>query len=255
MSKVVSLFKQLNVDVVTRWKTAHSLVTESQEWDDDSELRKLPTLDILLAFEDYSRVREREYEEQMRRSQVEKTRRERKARESFKVSTLYPPCPFRSTDILPQDLLQGLVDSGKIKARTKWKEIYLVFKDDDRYLSMLGNPGSNPLELFWDVVDILDQKLDEKISVIEEAIRRHNDKLRPAGETDADEPAQDVKLLDEADNGFTVGPGTTEDEFKAVVRGSPDDAVKALRDEDLRIVYTTVSFYHVLVHCWCSNCC
>lgn len=61
------------------------MVLESQEWNEDSELRKLPTLDILLAFEDYSRVREREYEDQMRKAQVEKTRRERKARESFKV--------------------------------------------------------------------------------------------------------------------------------------------------------------------------
>ena len=58
---------------------------DSKEWYEDSELRKLPTLDILLAFEDYSRVREREYEDQMRKAQVEKTRRERKARESFKV--------------------------------------------------------------------------------------------------------------------------------------------------------------------------
>ena len=88
MSKVVTLFKQLSVDVVTRWRTAHNLLVESDEWKSDVELRKLPNLDILLAFEDYSRVREREYEEQMRRSQVEKTRTERKAREAFKVRQL-----------------------------------------------------------------------------------------------------------------------------------------------------------------------
>ncbi len=84
----MALFKQLNVDVVTKWRTAHNLLLESDEWKEDAELRKLPTLDILLAFEDYSRVREREYEEQMRRSQVEKTRTERKAREAFKVRRL-----------------------------------------------------------------------------------------------------------------------------------------------------------------------
>ncbi len=64
------------------------MVVDSDEWKDDDELQKLPTLDILLAFEDYSRVREREFEEQMRRRQVEKTRRERKAREAFRVSQL-----------------------------------------------------------------------------------------------------------------------------------------------------------------------
>jgi hypothetical protein len=92
VSKVVALFKQLNVDVVTKWRTAHNLLLESDEWKMDTELRKLPTLDILLAFEDYSRVREREYEEQMRRSQVEKTRTERKAREAFKVRRLILFC-------------------------------------------------------------------------------------------------------------------------------------------------------------------
>lgn len=75
----------MDVDVLTRWRQAHNLVLESDEWKSDPELQNLPTLDILLAFEDYSRVREREFEEQMRRAQVEKTRKERKAREAFKV--------------------------------------------------------------------------------------------------------------------------------------------------------------------------
>jgi len=62
------------------------MVLESEAWKTDPEIQKLPTLDILLAFEDYSRVREREFEEQMRRAQVEKNRKERKTREGFKVS-------------------------------------------------------------------------------------------------------------------------------------------------------------------------
>ena len=81
----MSLFKQLGVDVITRWRSAHSLVLESDEWQSDEELRQLPGLDILLAFEDYSRVREREFEDEMRRKQVNKLRSERKAREAFKV--------------------------------------------------------------------------------------------------------------------------------------------------------------------------
>jgi pre-mRNA-processing factor 40 len=85
IGKVVALFKELDVDVLTRWRKAHELVLDSDQWQNDAELRRLPTLDILLAFEDYSRVREREFDEQMRRAQVEKTRKERKAREAFKV--------------------------------------------------------------------------------------------------------------------------------------------------------------------------
>lgn len=70
---------------MTRWRQAHGMLLDSHEWKNDSELQKLPDLDILLAFEDYSRVKEREFEEQLRKSQIEKARRERKAREAFKV--------------------------------------------------------------------------------------------------------------------------------------------------------------------------
>jgi len=53
------------------------MVLGLEAWKTNSEIQKLPTLDILLAFEDYSQVREREFEEQMRRVQVGKSRKER----------------------------------------------------------------------------------------------------------------------------------------------------------------------------------
>ncbi|KAG6813858.1 hypothetical protein H0H92_006265 [Tricholoma furcatifolium] len=211
VAKVVTLFKQLNVDVLTRWRTAHNMVLDSQEWNEDPELHKLPTLDILLAFEDYSRVREREYEDQMRKSQVDKTRKERKAREAFK------------------EVIQGLVDSGKIKARSKWKEVYPNFADDERYLSMLGNPGSNPLELFWDVVDVLDQELDRKIAIVEAVIEHYNDNEGQMKREDGDKDA-----------GFSVGPNTTEAAFMGIVEANADDAVKTLSKEDLIQIFTTL---------------
>jgi pre-mRNA-processing factor 40 len=73
------------------------MVLESEVWKTDPEIQRLPTLDILLAFEDYSRVREREFEEQTRREQVEKNRKERKAREGFKVCTVLISHPVTRT--------------------------------------------------------------------------------------------------------------------------------------------------------------
>ncbi|EGN92268.1 hypothetical protein SERLA73DRAFT_164152 [Serpula lacrymans var. lacrymans S7.3] len=213
VSKVVSIFKELDVDVLTRWRKAHELVLESAEWKEDSELRKLPTLDILLAFEDYSRVKEREFEEQMRRSQVEKIRKERKAREGFK------------------NLLAELVDQGKIKARTKWKQVYPSFAKDERYLNILGNPGSNPLELFWDLVDGLDQKLDAKIVIIEEVMRKYNSDMTPRTEADT-EP----KTLDTSTKVFTVGPDTTYKDFKTVA-SLESDVLQKLTEADFQEVY------------------
>ncbi|OJT09834.1 Pre-mRNA-processing protein prp40 [Trametes pubescens] len=231
--KIVALFKRLDVDVLTRWRQAYHMVLESEEWKEDPELQKLPTLDVLLAFEDYSRVREREFEEQMRRRQVEKTRKERKAREAFR------------------GLLNGLVESGEIKARTKWKDVYPNFSTDERYLNMLGNPGSNPIELFWDIVDALDQKLDGKIEVAMGAIKRHNKTLEEsvkAPEVQPDEGAEAGEGAAQAEGLttgsrpqlFEVGPETTGEEFVAVVKADEDEGVKALTDEDLKEIYDSL---------------
>ncbi|KZT65748.1 hypothetical protein DAEQUDRAFT_768584 [Daedalea quercina L-15889] len=222
VSKVMALFKRLDVDVTTRWRQAHQLVLDSDEWRDDDELQKLPTLDILLAFEDYSRVREREFEEQMRRSQVEKTRKERKAREAFR------------------DVLQELVRSGHIKARTKWKDVYPAFADDPRYLNILGNPGSNPLELFWDLVDDLDQKLDARIAIVEDAIKRFNKQFEQAD--------GDVQMADGPENGakpFKFTPQTTLAEFLAIVKKDNDEVVRKLTSDDHDEIYRTL--YHQAV--------
>ncbi|KAF8916176.1 hypothetical protein CPB85DRAFT_1374657 [Mucidula mucida] len=196
-AKVVSLFKQLGVDAVTRWRTAYNLIIDSDEWKSDPEIQKLPPLDILLAFEDYSRVKEREFDDQMRKEQVENTRKQRKAREAFK------------------ELLQELVDGGKLKARTKWKQVYPLFSKDERYLNMLGNPGSNQLELFWDLVDGFDQKLDAKIATLEDAL----------------------KARDEA---FEVKADTSEDTFIQVVSSLEHSSVKELSKDDLVDIYNTL---------------
>ena len=76
----------MQVDVVTRWRDAHDAVVDSPDYKNDPELRALPTLDMLLSFEDYSRVLERDWEEKQRKKALENTRKERKAREGFVVS-------------------------------------------------------------------------------------------------------------------------------------------------------------------------
>ena len=211
------------------------MVLESEAWKSDPEIQRLPTLDILLAFEDYSRVREREFEEQMRRAQVEKNRKERKTREGFKVCIASNPHPITPThgDVQPQALLQELVDQGEIKAGTKWKTVYPLFKDDERYSNILGNPGSGPLELFWDVVDAMDQKLEGKIEIVEGAMKRYNEKHRPSDGMDVDNAAV----------AFKVGIETTVKEFLDVVKADEDEQVRALTDEELSGVFRGVSSF------------
>jgi len=142
--------------------------------------------------------------------------------------------------------VRNLVREGKIKARSKWKEVYPLFRDDERYISMLGNPGSNPLELFWDAVDALDQQLDRKIMIVEEVFKNYG--------------VQEEVVSDKAKSkGFVIGSETTEEEFNKVVKAHADEAVRTLTKEDLYEVYKTVSLvasltYHSLTMLLASRC-
>ena len=128
-----------------------------------------------------------------------------------------------------QALLQEFVASGDIGARSKWKHVYPKFSTDNRYLDMLGKPGSNPIELFWDVVDDLDQKLDAKIVIVEAAIKRHNTELGPNVEGSSQH--------------WSIQPETTEADFLKVVQENGDEESAALSPDDLKLIFTTVLLY------------
>jgi pre-mRNA-processing factor 40 len=96
---------------------------------------------------------------------------------------------------------------------------------------MLGNPGSNPLEMFWDVVDTLDQKLDAKIDVVNEAILVHNTRIRNECEGAVSSDGNQV---------FSVSPETNEGDFMALVKEELRTLDKVMSDEDLCLVFETV---------------
>ena len=146
-----------------------------------------------------------------------------------------------------QALLQDLVKIGAIKARTKWKEIYPLFRDDERYLSMLGNPGSNPIELFWDIVDGMDQQLDAKIAAVEDVFKKAN---VTESEKTKSSPDADSKMADaQAPNSPFVTAETTWDDFMTVINAHADSNVKSLSEDDLKNVFKTVSLTPTTIYC------
>lgn len=134
--------------------------------------------------------------------------------------------------------MQDLIDNKKIQARSMWKEVYPIFKDDSRYLNMLGNPGSNPLELFWDAVDTLDQKLDAKIVVVGDVLRQWSPPGSEAEKSKA-EGDGDVKMSD-TENGFVVSVDSKEEEFLKVVNAHATEPVRQLSEGDLHAVFSAV---------------
>lgn len=88
MEKVVGIFKRCEVDALTRWRDALRMVVESEEWKEDAELQQLPHLDILLAFEDYSKIKSGEYEAVVKIAEMERMQKNRIAREEFRVCSI-----------------------------------------------------------------------------------------------------------------------------------------------------------------------
>jgi hypothetical protein len=114
-------------------------------------------------------------------------------------------------------LLGELVKAGHIRAKVRWKNIYKLLAEDERYLNLLGTPGSNPIELFWDVVDQFDQALEEKVAKINRALESKGAK-------------------------FSVT--MSEEGLREAIKGSRD--VEGMSDNDIVEVYNTVSAFRNL---------
>ena len=135
MDELVSILKGLDLEPYTRWAEAHSIIQSNDRFVADEKFKTLSKSDILTAFENHIKSLERTFNDERQREKTSKARKERQNRDRF------------------LDLLQELKAAGKIKAGTKWMHILPEIQSDPRYAALLGQPGSTPLDLFWDVVE------------------------------------------------------------------------------------------------------
>ncbi|KAF2813277.1 uncharacterized protein BDZ99DRAFT_507304 [Mytilinidion resinicola] len=173
LDELMEILRALNLEPYTRWSHAQEILQSNSHIKNDEKFQSLTKLDILKAFDNHIKALERSFNDQRQKQKALKTRRERQAREGF------------------LSLLKDLKSENKINANSKWTEVHPLVENDDRYTAMLGNSGSSPLELFWDLIEEEDRAL---------RLRRNE--------------AMDV--LD--DQHFEVTPKTTFDEFLSVMK-------------------------------------
>lgn len=138
----------------TKWKEAQEIYRAHKIFQQTSEFKELDPIDFLITFEDYIKNLERKHISEKQTEKEKQRRMERKNRESF------------------DKILRELKDDGKITAKTKWKEIFPLIKDSECFLNMVGQPGSQPIDLFFDLVSELNQKLEKKRSNFKNLIRK-----------------------------------------------------------------------------------
>ncbi|KAL7276512.1 U1 snRNP protein [Rhizina undulata] len=145
--ELFSLLKSLDLEPYTRWSEAQNIIKENDRFQAEENFQALSKLDILNAFENHIKVLERQFNDKRQKTKNMKMRKERKNREAFVA------------------LLSELREKGDIRSGTKWKYIHPLIQDDERYLNMLGQPGSTPLDLFWDTMEEVERDIRIKKNI------------------------------------------------------------------------------------------
>ncbi|CRL19467.1 WW/Rsp5/WWP [Penicillium camemberti] len=135
MDELMTILGSLNLEPYTRWSEAHAIIQSDSKFQSDDKFKSLSKCDILTAFENHIKSLERAFNDARQQHKAARARKERKNREQFVA------------------LLNELKAQGKIKAGSKWMNICPIIKDDPRYHGILGQPGSTPLDLFWDMME------------------------------------------------------------------------------------------------------
>lgn len=141
MDELVNILRSLDLEPYTRWSEAQAIIQSNERFQGDEKFKTLSKSDILTAFETHIKSLERSFNDARQHHKISKARKERQNRDRF------------------IGLLGELKASGKIKAGTKWKDVHPLIENDERYTAMLGQPGSTPLDLFWDVVEEEERQL------------------------------------------------------------------------------------------------
>lgn len=132
--EIMDLLQSLDLEPFTRWKTAEEKLEKTADFNSE-KFQSVTRVDVLNQFEKHIRLLQRENNNRVQADRAKQLRVERKNRDGF-IS-----------------LLDELRDNGQLKAGTKWKDIHDSIQDDSRYIAILGQSGSSPLDLFWDALE------------------------------------------------------------------------------------------------------
>lgn len=134
MDELVSILTALNLEPYTRWAEAREIIESNPRFQTE-KFKSLSKSDVLTAFENHIKSAEKTFNDARQLQKNQRLRRERQIRDRF------------------IDLLKELRADGKIKAGTKWSQVYPLLASDERYTAILGQTGSTPLDLFRDILE------------------------------------------------------------------------------------------------------
>jgi pre-mRNA-processing factor 40 len=189
MDDLVGILRALDLEPYTRWSDAQAIIQSHGRFQSDEKFKFLTKSDILTAFESHVKSLERTFNDARQQQKNLKARRERQNRDNFIA------------------LLKELRAAGKIKAGTKWMQIHPLIETNETYTAMLGQPGSTPLDLFWDVVEEEERGLRGKRNEVMDVL---DVSARDGDRSDESDHVQDKR--------YEIQQKTTFDEFLSVMQ-------------------------------------
>lgn len=205
---LLRLLRSLDFDRHTKWPDAQRRIESNEQFLGDDKFRALTKTDVLTAFEEqivsiqqvFSDAR---HKERSRRGRVERQNRDRYIA-----------------------LLHQLNSERTIKAGTKWKDVLPMLEDDERYVAMLGQPGSTPMDLFWDIVEQEEKTLRAKrsaaLDVLDVSHQSHSLNV-------------ECVLTCGQDKQYEVTLSTSLEQFMSVMQSDP--RTKVIHEDDLRLIF------------------
>ncbi|CCG85002.1 protein of unknown function [Taphrina deformans PYCC 5710] len=157
---LASLLTDLKLDLTTTWKDAQAVLAHSDEFRANAHLKGMRKVDILLTFEQYIRELEKQRIHTLKAERNAERRRHRENRRRFIA------------------LLAQLRSSGQIYAGMKWKDAYALLKDTEEYSDIVGQPGSTPMDFFWDICEEMDQDLKTKKFMVQDVLETKRQQVK-----------------------------------------------------------------------------
>ena len=149
---LIDLLPNLSLEPYSRWSEAQGIIQATPPFQNDEKYKTLSKFDVLTVFQNHMKSLERAFNDSRQEIKAKKFRQERQARDGFKA------------------LLAELGREGKIKAGTKWTQVFPLLENDSRYKGLIGHGGSSPQELFWDVVEEEERALRGTRNDVEDVI-------------------------------------------------------------------------------------
>jgi len=149
-------FRTMNLNLTTTWDDTLKAIKSDPRFEQNKHFQVLNQVDLINIYIDNIKTLQHDYEDRIKKASKANFRNDRIARDEYK------------------SLLSELKEAGLLRADTKWPEVFQLIKDDDRFIGLLGRSGSNPIELFWDVIDEEELIVRAKKDIVEQLLLHNN---------------------------------------------------------------------------------